>query len=183
MARKQRGLSITELSEKLKPVIETLSEETHRGAALVGAAYLDDLLAALLRTVFIEKCADELLGRERPLGTFYARICLAYSIGLLDEDDYNDLHIVRDIRNAFAHLYDDLSFESESVRAKCDKMHLGQLAETVRDSMGLRTTDKERFAASVALLGKSLVSTARTAKRATPANEFYAGFFSRRRGS
>jgi len=183
MMAKRKRWTITELSEKAEPVRRLLQEESDRGAALIGTAYLDDLLATLLRAVFVDRCADKLLELNRPLGTFDARIRLAYSIGLIRTDTYKDLEAVRGIRNDFAHLHDNLAFESESVKTRSENLHYGKLLKALRDHTGMITTAKERFVFSVAILGQALISTANTARRAIPGDEFYVGFFPSRHGS
>lgn len=172
---KRRKWSIAQLSEKSEPVREALAKESNRGAALIGAAYLDDILEALLRCVFVDQCADELLGINQPLGTFHARICLAYSVGLLSKHEYQDLEIVRGIRNDFAHLHDDLTFDNESVKARCENLQYGCLAKALRDPRGITTTSKDRFVISVAALGQVLVATAKSSRRAVAGQEFYQG--------
>jgi hypothetical protein len=62
----------------------TLTDETDRGCALMAAAYLDDRLAELLKAYFVDDLpvAKKVLDLERPLGTFSARIDVAYLLGL-----------------------------------------------------------------------------------------------------
>ena len=83
----------------------TLTPETDRGCALMAAAYLDSQLEELLRAVFVDdqKVVSELLQSERALGSFSAKIDMAYSLGLLPADAYRDLHLIRKIRNECAY--------------------------------------------------------------------------------
>ncbi|MBL7074228.1 hypothetical protein ISS37_03175 [candidate division KSB1 bacterium] len=46
---------------------------------------------------------DELLDGDAPLSTFSARINLVYRLGLIQPDLVRELHLVRKIRNVFAH--------------------------------------------------------------------------------
>jgi DNA-binding MltR family transcriptional regulator len=50
-----------------------------------------------------------------PLSTFSARINLAHALRIIDDAEYRDLHIIRRIRNDFAHRR-DCDFETETVR-------------------------------------------------------------------
>jgi hypothetical protein len=93
----------------LMKFVNVIGRETDRGAVLVGAAAVDDLLAELLRDVLLPSAGgggdekDELLGVDRPLGTFSARIDACYRLGLVDADFRRVLHMVRRTRNDFAH--------------------------------------------------------------------------------
>ena len=87
-----------------KIVIE-LGNESDRGAVVIGAARLDELLFQLL-AAFLQPSTtdrDALLATDRPLGSFSARIHACYRLGLIDAEFANALHSVRRIRNEFAH--------------------------------------------------------------------------------
>jgi hypothetical protein len=94
--------------------IETSSD---RVAAIVSAAFLDDRLAAALkaRLYHDKKITDKMFG-SGPLGTFSARIDLAFLIGMFSTDAVNDLHAIRTVRNEFAHKLTTKSFNAQRVR-------------------------------------------------------------------
>ena len=79
--------------------------ETDRGAAMVGAALLDQKLADTLRSFFVAgKSAAALLdGGSAPLGTFSARIKAAHALGLIVDFEMTECNLIRKIRNEFAH--------------------------------------------------------------------------------
>jgi hypothetical protein len=94
----------------LDALVEELRDQSDRSAVIVGAAQLDDLLADLLYRFFLpsiktvrKRDDDTLLGRDRPLSTFSARITIAYRLGLLGKDFASSLGAIREIRNACAH--------------------------------------------------------------------------------
>jgi DNA-binding MltR family transcriptional regulator len=121
----------------------SLNHESDRGCALMAAAYLDDRLAALLKSYFVDdsKVADELLGQSGPLGTFSARIDVAYSIGLLSHVERRALHLIRKIRNDFGHVPEPLSFTTQTIAEKCK--HLESM------SFVKRSTHKAMFTGAV----------------------------------
>jgi DNA-binding MltR family transcriptional regulator len=95
-----------------------LSQETDRGTALVAAAFLDDLLGRILESFFgnDREASENLLnGPRAPLGGFISRIYAAYSLGLIHADEKNDLHIIRRIRNKFAHRLENTAFTDEDL--------------------------------------------------------------------
>lgn len=101
--------------------LKELQGESDRGAALVGAALIDDQLDRLLRAHLIEgKVADSLLdGGNAPLGTFSTRLKLAYSLGLLSKLEYDEGDLIRRIRNEFAHGLHGLTFQKDKVKDLC----------------------------------------------------------------
>lgn len=98
-----------------------LSAETDRGAALYAAAFLDARLEALLRCFFVEreKVADDLLTGTGGLSTFSARIDLAILLGLASHSTWRDLHLIRRIRNDFAHHPEAIDFSHDPVASRC----------------------------------------------------------------
>ena len=104
---------------------QTLDRETDRGGALMAAAYLDTkLVEELLRKCFVNESetADDLLGQNKPLGTFSSRIDLAYLLGHLGKDIRRDLHLARRIRNDFAHVVDLIDFTHPPIAARCREL-------------------------------------------------------------
>ena len=65
-----------ELSADSGRFIQDLQQETDRGVALVGAAFLDDAVRALIRAALIKESetADRLFEYPRPLATFDAHL-------------------------------------------------------------------------------------------------------------
>jgi DNA-binding MltR family transcriptional regulator len=85
-----------------------LIEESDRGCVLVGAAMLEEDLAALFKVVFQKnaipgKVEKSLFDANGPLSTFSAKIKMAYGMGLIDRPVFDDLELIRRIRNEFAH--------------------------------------------------------------------------------
>src|ERR1019366_6243223 len=83
--------------------VDLLVSESDRGCILVGAALLDEELAGLFRAILIPELSREMLKVDRPLGSFSARSQMAYALGLIHKQDFDDLDIVRKIRNDTAH--------------------------------------------------------------------------------
>ena len=92
-------------------------EVDERAIALVGGAFLDDLLAVMLASFMVDddREAQKLLGVDRPLGTFSSRVAAAYCLGLICKTVRDDLRIIGKIRNRFAHTVRS-SFELEPIR-------------------------------------------------------------------
>lgn len=85
--------------------VAEFKEESDRAAVVLGAAKLDSLLAQILDRFLLPSLStnDELLEGDSPLATFSSRINACYRLGLISSDFAKSLHLVRKIRNAFAH--------------------------------------------------------------------------------
>jgi len=96
--------------------IAEFNSESDRAAAIIGAAKIDLLLCKTLEKILIKPGIkkDNLLDNDSPIGTFSARINLIYRLGIIDKKFAKLLHIVRKIRNSFAHELLGVNFESEA---------------------------------------------------------------------
>ena len=85
-------------------ITKLVEGESDRGAILILATYLDELLADLIRTACVSaEIADDLLDVRRPAGDFESRISLCLAFGLIHPADAAALQAVRKIRNSAAH--------------------------------------------------------------------------------
>ena len=115
---------MTAEKRRLVAFLQELVNETDRGAALVGAAVLDDRLRELIATNLVEsREASELLeGGNAPLGSFSSRCKMAYCLGLLTAEEYEDCNTIRRIRNDFAHKLTGLPFQDQRVKDLCTNL-------------------------------------------------------------
>jgi len=113
-----------ELPQSLKDFQSALRQESDRGCALVVAAFLDAELEDLLRTKLVSnvEVADNLLGQSRPISTFSARIDLAFLVGLIPANAHREFHLIRKIRNDFAHSPIATTFESQVIASRCGQL-------------------------------------------------------------
>jgi mannitol operon repressor len=102
--------------------LREFQDETDRGAALVGAAVIDDRLLETLRAFMVSNNAASALldGGTAPLGTFSSRIDATYALGLISVHEHSECHIIRRIRNEFAHRKHGVTFMDEKIRGLCD---------------------------------------------------------------
>lgn len=100
-----------------------LAGESERACAIVGVAYIDDLLGQVLENYLLENkgAYQDLLNPENinaPLSSFGARISAAYGMGLISHSDLKVLRKLKKVRNRFAH-YINLSFHDDKVKSHC----------------------------------------------------------------
>ena len=96
--------------------VEEFKTETDRASVILGAAKLDTLLSQLLERFLLPSVSsnDELLEGDSPLSTFSARINICCRLGLIGSDFAKSLHLVRRIRNSFAHEIVGVSLQTGS---------------------------------------------------------------------
>jgi DNA-binding MltR family transcriptional regulator len=87
---------------------------------------LDDKLKEILESFLVDsKVSRKLLtSHNAPLREFASRIDAAYALGFLDDAEHRELHVIRDIRNDFAHDWRTLAFETQSVRDRVRNLHI-----------------------------------------------------------
>lgn len=105
--------------KKRLALFQSISAESPRGMVLVVAAELDRLLGEAIGLRLVRgKGLDELNDDSKgPLSTFSARINLAHALNIIEEQERRDLHLIRKVRNDFAHSV-EASFETPSIASR-----------------------------------------------------------------
>jgi DNA-binding MltR family transcriptional regulator len=106
-------------------LMKILSRQTEAGNALVVAGIVEDWLEKLLlargRTIS-NRTAKRIFEGMGPLSSFSGKIDVAYLFELIDEDVAQDLRVIKDIRNKFAHTTQSVHFQSEHIAKDCEKL-------------------------------------------------------------
>ncbi len=107
----------------LDDAVQTLlTTHAEAGIVLVVAGKLEDMIEKVLLTKGREisnKHAKRIFGGMGPLSSFSGKIEIAYFFGLIDDASFNDLHLIKDIRNRFAHTTNFVFFSTEIITSKC----------------------------------------------------------------
>jgi DNA-binding MltR family transcriptional regulator len=141
--------------------MKQLMEESDRGAALAGIAYLDELLGRLFKAQMLtEKVSEELFGRFGPLSSFSSRIDVAYCLGWIGPETYRDLNLLRKIRNDFAHAHEPVTFSDAAVQSRCSELQIPK-------GFGYRLKPRDQFLFAASMLALRLEFYQRDSK--TPA--------------
>lgn len=157
---------------RLNRILRQLDE---RGLVLALAAFAEEALGDLIEAFLIPgDSAKQLLeGFNAPLGTFSARIKMAYSLGLITKRQHADLDQLRRIRNEFAHNWEPISFSDQKIGAHIRALHFSSIEdefpaspiEKVRTSLGsllteLRSTTNQinKRGSRAKLIGQHLVA-------------------------
>lgn len=106
------------LDDKYQLFHREFQTESDRAKVILSAAMLDEALAAMLRARLVP-CADSkdqmFDGSNAPMASFSARVDFCYRLGLISSNFARDLHLIRKIRNEFAHNVTGCTFASSSV--------------------------------------------------------------------
>ncbi len=100
---------------------DSLDLETDRGCAIIAASYVDDQLAEMLKAHFVEskRLIKEVFSGSGALSTFSARIDMSFLSGHISKAVQRELHLIRGIRNKFAHAPHPLSFTEPAIEQPC----------------------------------------------------------------
>jgi hypothetical protein len=106
--------------EEHREISKEILNGSDRSVAILLAAEVERFLEfAILSKLMNKENADELVSRDGPLATFSRKILIGYAIGLYDPQFRDDLKLIKDMRNDFAHSMSPLSFNTKSVRERC----------------------------------------------------------------
>lgn len=102
-------------------LLETeVNSVSDRSCAIVCAAFLDDFLGKLLMSFLTEESPTQdkrLFDNNGPLSTFSSKIVLSYRLGLISKKEFDNLNLIRKVRNAFAHDVKINSFDNGEIKS------------------------------------------------------------------
>jgi hypothetical protein len=107
--------------EQIQAVTDEIEKQTDRGAAIVAATVIDNVLETLITSRLIELSSrrrEALFDQiNAPLRSLSSKIELAFALGLFSAERRESLHLIRDVRNKFAHRIDSVSFDHPEISA------------------------------------------------------------------
>lgn len=120
--------------EKIQRLFDAVNSESPMPAALVCAAFIDECLADVLREYFIEgKTSESLLKSDRMIGSLFARAQVAYCLGLIGKQMFQNITTIGEIRNVFAHNPALLDFDSPDIAKLCGQLVEKEPAQQIGD--------------------------------------------------
>lgn len=98
--------------------------------AITAAAILDEKLKLVLAAFLVSgnkeaAVVQDLMLPERALGSFGSRTRVSFVLGIISENEYEDLKAVGSIRDKFAHGLYGLTFSEQAIADKCWTLRLG----------------------------------------------------------
>jgi len=101
--------------------------ESDRASAILASSFLDNCLENFLKEKLADhKIKDNLFKGYGPLSSFSARTDIALLLGLIPEHIYQDLKIIRKIRNEFAHSTEQISFSKGKIKDFVSNLQLAK---------------------------------------------------------
>jgi len=148
-----------------------VAQQTDRGAAIVGAAYLDLVLrhAITARLCDLPDVMPLLFEDRGPLQNFSARIQVAFALGIYGHRAYADLGIIRHIRNAFAHSAEAMDFNNSYLAERCKELWFPKVRYGKRP---MPSTARESFIRAIELLSDGLHENVGRQKDGMPPSAF-----------
>ena len=126
----------------LNRFLSLVGAQDERAMVLSLATFIEDTLGRLIIAYFRScKATKELVeGFSAPLGTLGTRTKAAFAFGLITEEQFRDMEILRKIRNQFAHNWEGVSLARNDLQAL-----VGQLSGYTLDRQPIVGTDRERL--------------------------------------
>ncbi|WP_150912019.1 transcriptional regulator [Marinobacter halotolerans] len=125
----EKGSSYEHASHWADVFLDEFSKESDRAAVIVAASIFDDALGNLLKQFLVPtpSSQDELFdGANAPISTFSAKIAFAHRLGLISSAFARNLHLIRRIRNEFAHNIHGGSFQDSAVKSRVMELYKSQ---------------------------------------------------------
>jgi DNA-binding MltR family transcriptional regulator len=161
-------------------ILHEMENASDRSAAIVAGAFLENYLALAIMSrmrSFSDSDNDDRRVKKQvfentgPLTTFAAKISVGYALDLYGKRPREDLHLIRDVRNHFAHTMEPCEFSDPDVRQFCDKFQepewLAQMTAKIAP-----TLPRMRFMATVAHLATGLSHESKSEKHRPPSPQF-----------
>ena len=116
-----------EIMQDMGEFLREFQAESDRGSALLGATVLDERLGEIILAFMrdVEASNRLLAGFNAPLQSLWARTEAALALSLITADEYENLNLIRKIRNEFAHQTHGLTFDSEHIENLCQGLTAG----------------------------------------------------------
>jgi hypothetical protein len=117
-------------------------------AVMLGATVetaLEKLLASRMRKDLNSDERSKLFGFEGAVGTFSAKIIVAYAMKIIGPITYSDLNIIKLLRNEFAHSRVPFDFQTPQAIAVCNELQVPKLPDSDSSFPLMTTNAPSRF--------------------------------------
>jgi len=145
-------------SQQLNDTFAEIFKQSDRASAVVSGGILEEILERMIISYLLPlpNIKKLLFDGMSPLSTFGAKIYVAFYLGLINKAEYDDLVLIKKIRNEFAHSIERLNFETPKIKDRC--LQLQTLNNTKPPKEMFDNMDKVRvlFQTNITLLASIL---------------------------
>ena len=124
-------------AKRERRIIEKIDQGDDRSAGILAASFLQDRLvkAIKVRMVPDQKIISLTFKGYGPLADFRSQIDIAYLLGIIEIQRHGILHVIREIRNRFAHRLDADDFNTNIIKDLCDKLFSADTLRATKAAM------------------------------------------------
>jgi hypothetical protein len=165
---------------EIKKIMDGLTGKDDLHVAIIAVsiveAHLEQLIVRRLHRAD-KDFVNRLFENRGPLSDFNSKILIGEAFGLLTSPLANELHVLRTIRNSFAHAKIPLSFELEAVESAVRSLKLltsiggGKIPGPIAESLAVEIPPKSAFLLVVQIL---IIIMDEIGKKKSPANKVLA---------
>jgi hypothetical protein len=120
-----------------------------RARAVLLASFVENALERYLKTklrpTFPSSDYRHIFGFEAPLGSFSAKIKVAFAFNWYGPDTLHDLDLIRELRNGFAHSRNTFEFVTPEIAAVCRELRAPDSPGSFIPPTYLATVDDEKL--------------------------------------
>jgi hypothetical protein len=160
--------------EQVRAFLAEVKSQSDRGTAIIAGSVMEELTELVILKRLIELSGerkDALFDKMgAPLSSFSAKIEMAYALGIIVNEFRLALHLIREIRNKFAHRIEALTFDHPEVAHLLDT----RASEHFKES---KTSRREKFLGTFSAAAVVLYGTLAADMRLKSLEETHPGHF------
>jgi len=121
---KRQVVQAEQLLSDVGRLLEILKQADPFPCALIGTAFVEKALIALLHKFFIagSTSAEQIFHEGKALGAFFNCAQAAYCLGLISKPTFQNLTLLANIRNELAHTHLPKTFDNPEIAELCKNL-------------------------------------------------------------
>lgn len=115
--------------EEIAHIAVNLQEHSDAAMVLVGCSCVQNALRTCIKSRFVQLSSEDekrlFDGNQNGIiSTFSSQLRISFAMGLIDKPNHDDMMLMNDIRNVFAHSIHPTGFTNPAIVADCDKLYM-----------------------------------------------------------
>ncbi len=125
--------------------------ESDRSAIVLAGSFAERYLATYIGHFMIDDPEIERLFEAGPLASFDARINIAYAFRLISSEHRDDLRLIKDIRNRFAHSPQLIDLQRDDIQTMIQKLSMYKTLHDPATPPNVQKSDRDIFLYSIGM--------------------------------